>query len=116
MIAKAKLRYLRMSPRKTDQVVRLIRGKPVGYALSVLTHLNKKASLPVNKLLKSALSNAESKGLNTKDLSRIFVSKVTVSPGPTLKRYKSAAFGRATIIRKRTSHIEIELEAVSKNG
>jgi len=114
MIAKAKLKYVRMSPRKANQVIRLISGKPVGYALNVLFHINKRASHPLSKLLKSALSNAGNKGINTKDLNNIYISKLVVNSGPILKRYKSAAFGRAVMIRKRTSHIEMELDSKIK--
>lgn len=114
MIAKAKLKYLRISPRKADQVVRLVRGMSVGRAVSILTHINKKAGAPLNKLLKSAIHNAENKGVNTKDLNNIYISKLVVNSGPTLKRYRSATFGRAVMIRKRTSHIEIELESKVK--
>jgi len=114
MIAKAELRYIRVSPRKTSQVTRLISGKPAGYALSVLSNINKRVSTPLSKLLKSALSNAANKGINIKDLNSIYISKVAVNSGPVLKRYKAAAFGRAVMIRKRTSHIEIELDSRTK--
>lgn len=114
MIASAKLKYIRISPRKVDQVIKVVRNKPVGYALSILSSLNKRASQPVSKILKSALSNAKNKGVDTTKLNDIYISKIIVNAGPTLKRFRAAAFGRAVLIRKRTSHIEIELDSKLK--
>lgn len=113
MIAKATLKYLRISPRKADLLVRLIRGKSPHQAIDIVKHANKKMSEPLGKLIKSVIHNAENKGYDVKT-SGAFISKAAVSPGPTLKRFRSAAFGRATQIRKRTSHIDIELDVVSK--
>ncbi|MFC1514544.1 50S ribosomal protein L22 [Candidatus Omnitrophota bacterium] len=111
MIGKAKHKYLRVSPRKVNLVMELIRGRSVDSALSMLAHLNKAVSHHVNKLLRSALSNAQNKGADTADLSQIYVSKATADSGPTLKRFKAAAFGRATTIQKKTSHLLIELDS-----
>jgi len=110
MVAKAKARYIRISPRKANEVVKLVRGMQVNKALSILYSLNKKASIYLIKLIKSAISNAENKGLSKDSL---YISRLVVNPGPMLKRYRAASFGRAVMIRKRTSHIELELDLIS---
>jgi large subunit ribosomal protein L22 len=110
MIANAKLRYLRVSPRKANQVVRLIRGRSVDTAFSILNNLNKGISPHLRKLLHSAVTNAQNKGTDTGNLSSLYISKAIADSGPTLKRFKAAAFGRATMMQKKTSHIEIELD------
>jgi large subunit ribosomal protein L22 len=108
MIAKAKLKYSRISPRKARSVVNLVRGKNVNEALDILINLNKKASGIVEKLLKSAMSNAKQQ--SDEDGSSLYISKIKVDEGPFLKRYRARAFGRAAMIRRRLSHIEIELD------
>ncbi|MBN2120095.1 MAG: 50S ribosomal protein L22 [Candidatus Omnitrophica bacterium] len=110
MIAKAKLRYIRVSSRKADQVIRLVRGKPVSLAQGILANANKRMALILSKVLKSALTNAQNKGIDTANLNSIYISRLVANSGPTLKRFKAAAFGRATMIKKRTSHIELELD------
>ncbi len=103
----ATLRHLRMSPRKVRLVVDLIRGRSVEEALNILTFSDKAASEPVGKVLKSAVANADVKG--EYDLDRLFVKTAFVDEGLTWKRWLPRAQGRATRIRKRTSHITIEL-------
>ena len=98
----AKLRYLRISPRKSRLVVDLIRGKSVDEAINILTFTKRAASEPVRKLLESAISNAEEQEAN---VDRLFVSEIFVDEGPTLRRFRPRAMGRATRINKRTSHI-----------
>lgn len=105
MDAKAKLRFLRISPRKTRLVVDMIKGKSVGEALALLRFCSKGAGEPVYKLLNSAITNAESQ-FNA-DVDELYVKTAYVNEGPTLKRYKPAAMGRASRIRKRTSHVTI---------
>ncbi|RKY38534.1 MAG: 50S ribosomal protein L22 [Candidatus Omnitrophota bacterium] len=107
MVAKAVLRYARISPRKMRLVVSLVRGKKVGEAQAILKSLNKKGARILEKLLKSAISNAKNKGFLE---SKLFISKLIVNEGPFLKRYRAASFGRAVMIRKRTSHILVELD------
>jgi len=99
---KAKLRYLRVSARKSRLVVDLIRGKGVDDALNILTFTRRAACEPVRKLIESAISNAEEQDANV-DL--LFVSEIYVDEGPTLRRFRPRAMGRATRINKRTSHI-----------
>ncbi len=99
---RAKLRYLRVSPRKTRLVVDLIRGKNVAEAINILTFTRRAASEPVRKLIESAIANAEASDAN---VDRLFVATITVDEGPTLRRFRPRAMGRATRINKRTSHI-----------
>ena len=103
----ASLRHLRMSPRKVRLVVDLVRGKPVEEALNILTFSPKAAARPVVKLLKSAVANADSKG--EMDVDRLFIKTAFVDEGPTWRRWLPRAMGRATRIRKRTSHITVVL-------
>tara|TARA_B100000315_G_C14547603_1_gene574055 strand:+ start:1006 stop:1365 length:360 start_codon:yes stop_codon:yes gene_type:complete len=111
MIAKAHAKYIRISPTKVRPVISLIKGNPVGVAMSKLTLTSKRGAYYLQKVLKSALANAKNKGHEEKSL---FISKVIANPGPTLKRYRAASFGRASLIRKRTSHILIELDTKEK--
>lgn len=110
----AKLSNLRISPRKVRLVVGLIRGKKVSEAQNQLAFLNKRATDPVLKLLKSAIANAKN---NTKaSEENLVVSKIFVDCGPVLKRHMPRAFGRAAAIMKRTSHITIVLEEKEKKA
>ena len=105
---KASATHIRISPRKVRMVVDTVRGKSVSQALSILGFTRKKAALPVQKLLKSAVANAvENGGVN--DVETLVIDRIMVDEGPTLKRYMPRARGRATPIRKRTSHIRIML-------
>ncbi|MBU1032402.1 50S ribosomal protein L22 [Patescibacteria group bacterium] len=107
MEVKASLRRLHMAPRKVRLVVDLVRGLPVKEAVLRLSFLQKEAALPVLKLLKSAMANAEH---NFKlDSSDLVVKSITADGGMTLKRWRPRAFGRAAPIRKRTTHINIVL-------
>ena len=108
MEAKAHLRYARISPRKVQIVNDLIRKKDVGAAQAILLNTPKAASGLLMKLLKSAVANAENN--HSMDASRLYISEITVGPGPTLKRIRPRAHGRAFQIRKRTSHITIVLK------
>ena len=103
----ATLRWLRMSPRKVRLVVDTIRGEDVEKALNVLHFSPKAASKPLAKLLQSAVANAEVKG--DLDLDKLYVYKAIVDEGSTWRRFRPRAQGRATRIRKRTSHITLEL-------
>jgi len=103
----ASLRRLRMSPRKVRLVVDLIRGLSVREAETRLTFLEKGAALPVLKLLQSAMANA--KHNHKLDPTTLVIAKITADGGPTVKRFRARAFGRAAPIRKRTTHISITL-------
>lgn len=105
---KAKVSNVRISPRKVRLVVDTVRGKSVPQAIHILEYTRKKAALPVQKLLKSAIANAsENDGIA--DVDDLFIDRITVDEGPTLKRFMPRARGRATPIHKRTSHIQISL-------
>ena len=109
--AVARARYVRMSPMKVRRVVDLVRGMPVGEAASVLQFAELKAAQPVAKVVASAVANAE----NNVDLDRanLVISTITVDEGPTMKRFQPSAQGRAYRIRKRTSHIYVEVTEVA---
>lgn len=111
MIAQAKARYLRGSPTKIREVIDLIRGRDVPSSLAVLAHVNKGATKRIENVLKSAIANAKQKGLMEDQL---YVSKITADQGPAMRRYRAVAFGRATNIMKKTTHITIELDAITK--
>ncbi|MGI6365857.1 MAG: 50S ribosomal protein L22 [Bacillota bacterium] len=105
MEVKASARYVRIAPRKVRIVVDLVRGKAVGEALAILRNTPKAASPLVEKVLKSAVANAEHNyELSAEDL---YVSKAFVDQGPTLKRYRPRARGMANRILKKTSHITL---------
>jgi large subunit ribosomal protein L22 len=110
MIVKAEAKFIRLQPTKTRLVLDLVRNKGVEEAHGILLHLNKRPKEFLLKLLKQAVSNAKVKGFEPKQL---YISKITCDNGPMWKRYKAAAFGRATSILKRTSHIKIELDVKS---
>ncbi len=103
---RAKLRFLRVSARKTRLVADLVRGKGVAEAINILTFTRRAASEPLRKLIESAISNAESSQANVDSL---FVQTITVDEGPTMRRFRPRAMGRATRINKRTSHINVVL-------
>jgi len=105
MEARAVAKYIRISPRKARQVIDLIRGKSVDEALAILRYTPKKASYFIEKVLKSAVANAENNLELAKD--NLYVAKAYVDQGPILKRYSPRAQGRADLWRVRTSHITI---------
>ncbi len=107
--ALAQARYVRMTPMKVRRVVDLVRGLPVEEALDILRFAPQAASEPVGKVIASAVANAE----NNKDLDRrsLVVTQAYVDEGPTLKRFRPRAQGRAYRIRKRTSHITVVVQA-----
>ncbi|MBW1678634.1 MAG: 50S ribosomal protein L22 [Deltaproteobacteria bacterium] len=108
METQAVARHIRMSPRKVRYVVDLVRGKKVEEALDILTFTPRRASPVISRLLKSAIANA---GQNESiDVDTLYIKKIFVDGGPTLKRFRPRAMGRATTIRKRTSHITVVLE------
>ena len=108
MVAEAEARFVRSSPRKVRLVIDLIRGKRVDEALQMLRYTPKAAARTVAKLLDSARANAaERAGLNEDEL---YVKEAWVNEGPTLKRIRPRAMGRAVVIRKRTCHIKVVLD------
>lgn len=106
----ARAQYLRQSPRKVRLVANAIRGRSAAEALTQLRFLPKRAALPVEKLLKSAIANAKHNfQLDEKNLR---VKTILVDAGPSLKRFRARAFGRAAPLHKRTSHISLVLDEV----
>jgi large subunit ribosomal protein L22 len=105
--ATAKLRYVRIAPRKMRVIANLIRGKPVATAINALRFLNRSGSQEFFKLLVSAVANAEDKG--DIDVDDLVVARVLVDQGPTLRRWRPRAHGRATRIQKKTSHVFVEV-------
>jgi len=106
----ARATYVRVSPMKARRVVDLIRNLPAQEALSVLKFAPQAASEPVAKVLASAIANAEHNF--SLDPDTLFVSQAYVDEGPMLKRFRPRAQGRAYRIRKRTSHITVEVESI----
>ncbi len=114
MEVKAKAKDIRISPRKVRLVVDLVRGKRVDQALDQLRFLPKKASHPVAKVIDSAIANA----FNNYDLKKdnLYIREIRVDEGRTLRRWTPRAYGRATPIRKRTSHIVLTLGEIVDSG
>ncbi|MDH3454916.1 MAG: 50S ribosomal protein L22 [Desulfuromonadales bacterium] len=108
METSAKLKFARLSPQKTRLVVDMVRGKAVQEALNILKFSPQRPADIVAKLVRSAVANAEQKGVA--DVDRLFVKAVFVDQGPVLKRFMPRAQGRATKIRKPTSHITVVLD------
>ena len=105
---KAKAKYVRIAPRKARLVADEVRGKSYSEAVSLLQFTNKRAAKIIAEVIESAAANAEHNDQIDND--ELYVS-ARVDDGPTIKRYRARAMGRATMIRKRTSHISVELGA-----
>jgi large subunit ribosomal protein L22 len=108
--ARASARHVRITPMKARRVVDLIRGLPAAEAQAVLRFAPQAASEPVGKVLDSAIANAEHN--HDLDPSTLVVSEAYVDEGPTLKRFRPRAYGRATRVRKRTSHVTLVVETM----
>lgn len=104
---KVKLRFLRCSPFKARLIADLIRGKSAEEALNILTFLKKRHAVHFKKLIKAGIASASSRG--DVDTSNLYIKELFVDQGPTLKRVKPMARGRAGLIRKRTCHITLKL-------
>lgn len=108
MESKAIAKYIRIAPTKARLVAELIKGKPVDDALTLLKFVPKKGARLVSKVLRSAVANAEqNSGI---DVDTLYVKKIFVDGGPTLKRWRPRAMGRANRILKRSSHITVILD------
>ena len=105
MEANAIAKYVRIAPRKVRLVADLIRGKSIGEAIAILRLTPKVATEAVEKVVKSAVANAEHN--NKMNVDELFISEIRVDEGPTLKRFRPRAQGRASRINKRTSHIVV---------
>jgi large subunit ribosomal protein L22 len=111
MATVAKLKNTRISAQKVRLVADQIRGVPVDSAINLLTFSNKKAAKIIKKVLESAIANAEHN--DAADVDELFVSKIMVDEGPTMKRWRPRARGRANKILKRMSHVTV---AVAESG
>lgn len=107
MESSAKLTFARLSPRKTRLVADIVRGKNIQDAITTLTFLPNMPSKVLLDLIKSAVANAEQKGVS--DIDKLYVKTIYVDAGATLKRFVPRAMGRASRIRKPTSHISVVL-------
>ncbi len=108
MEARAYLKYARISPRKVEIVLDLIRNQNADKAMAILKHTPKAACEDLQKLLRAAIANAENN--NNMDVSRLYVAECHVGPGPILKRIRPKDKGRAYRINKRTSHVTLVLK------
>jgi large subunit ribosomal protein L22 len=108
MSVKAIARGVRMSPRKVGVVADLVRGRTVADALTILGHTPRRSALPVMKVIESARANAEHNHNYKAD--SLHIVSISVTPGPSLKRYRPAAHGRANPFQRRTSHIHVVVE------
>jgi large subunit ribosomal protein L22 len=115
MEARAKARYVRVTPRKARRVVDLIRGLPADEAQAVLAFAPQSASEPVAKLLASAIANADAVG-GRGDKGMLWVRRAWVDEGPTVPRFRARAQGRGYRIHKRSSHITIIVSDDSEGG
>lgn len=114
MPVKAKLSYLRIAPRKVRIIADLIRGKSVAEAQNILRFVVKRASLPLFKLIASAVANAKNNFKMEED--NLYVSKILVDEGPKLKRWLSRSRGRADELQKKTSHVTVILEETARKA
>lgn len=108
ILSKAEARYVRVSAQKARLVVDMIRGMQAGEAVTVLTAANKRVAPAVEKVLRSAIANAENKSEDV-DVDRLFVAEAYVNEGPRQKRIRPAPMGRAYRYQRRTSHIVVKL-------
>ena len=106
---RAVAKYVRIAPRKARLVADEVRGKSYPEAASILRFTNKRAARIIGDVVNSAAANSEHN--DDTDPDELFVRDIRVDEGPTIKRYRARALGRATMIRKRTSHITVELGA-----
>ncbi len=110
MEGKAEVRYIRISPRKIRLVCDLVRGRNINEVLGVLSTLEQKPATIVEKGIKSAVANIQEKGKQEKktvNIDKFYLAEVTVDQGPTLKRFRARAMGRAAPIRKKSSHLRL---------
>jgi large subunit ribosomal protein L22 len=108
MEAKAVAKYMRISPRKVRLIMDQVRGRKVEEALNRLSFAPQRGAFVLKKLINSAVANAE-QNLNM-DVDKLYIKRIFADEGPTLKRFRARAMGRATRIRKRTSHLTVILD------
>jgi large subunit ribosomal protein L22 len=114
MESRASMKYVRTTPRKMRRTVDLIRGQHVEEARRILKFSTLGASHDVGKLLNSAIANAEQNPGVVAD--NLWISRAWVDEGPTLRRFRPRAYGRATKVRKRTSHVTVVVKTMGEDG
>ena len=116
MIARALQKYLKISSKKLIPIASIVSRKKVEDAIYILLNVNKKGAAILKKVVESALNNA--RRIPQKDFAEedLYISKITVDQGPTLKRFRAMSMGRAGKIRKRTSHVLVELDALKRTS
>jgi large subunit ribosomal protein L22 len=107
-LAKAEARYVHVSPQKARLVVDMIRGQQAGHAINILSATNKRIAPVIEKVLRSAIANAENKSEDV-DVDKLFVSEAYVNEGPRVKRIRPAPMGRAFRYQRRTAHIVLKV-------
>jgi large subunit ribosomal protein L22 len=107
-IAKAEARYMRVSPQKARLVIDMIRGRQAGDAINILSATKKRIAFSIEKILRSAIANAESSSADV-DVDKLIVSEAYVNEGPRQKRIRPAPMGRAYRYQRRTSHIVVKV-------
>ncbi len=112
MLARAYIKYVRMSARKARFVMVPLRNRTVAEALAILVTTNRRAAGPISKAIASAFANAKQKDPTLVE-ERVVISRLVADGGPVWKRYRAAAFGRAAPFRKRTSHLLVELDRLN---
>ncbi len=110
MEARAIARQVRMSPRKVRVVANLVRGKQVGEALGILQHLPKKSAQIIQKVVRSAMANAEDRSGGKVDTDALYIKLIEIDHGTIMKRWLPRAMGRANRVNKRTSHITVVVD------
>ena len=108
MLARAEARYLRTSPQKARLVIDLIRGQRAGDAINILRTTNKRIAPSIEKVLRSAIANAENRS-NDVDVDKLFVTEAYVNEGPRMKRVRPAPMGRAYRYQRRLAHIVVQV-------
>ena len=114
MITRALEKYLRISSKRLKPIAGLVRKKKVSDAIYILMNVNQKGAQILKKVVESALNNAKRIPDKSFTEENLFISKLSVDGGPSLKRFRAMSMGRAGVIRKRTSHILIELDVYDK--
>ena len=115
MQARAEARYIKMSPQKVRLVIDLIRGQRAGDAINILRSTNKRIAPSIEKVLRSAIANAENRN-NDVDVDKLMVTEAYVNEGPRMKRVRPAPMGRAYRYQRRLSHIIVQVGDTRVNG
>jgi large subunit ribosomal protein L22 len=108
VLARAEARYVRVSPQKARLVMDMIRGQQAGHAINILNATNKRIAPAIEKVLRSAIANAENKSQDV-DVDRLFIAEAYVNDGPRMKRIRPAPMGRAYRYQRRMAHIVVKL-------